>query len=246
MLIAGAPTPREEVRREDLHVAGEDEQVDLAAEQLQHPRLRRVRAAVADRHVVVGEAQRGDLVGVVGMVGDDGDDLGAQLAAAPAPEQVGEAVVFARDHDRHPLALARLGEAVLHPQRPGELLGEAPVERLPLPLRGGIEGHPHEEPPLAARVLVGVDDVAAGVGEEAADRGDQPRLIRAGEQQARGGGLAGDAGMIAVRPDDRQRDTRRPLPNASPHRAARRGGSARSEGAGRYLVTVSVPYMPCA
>jgi hypothetical protein len=47
-------------------------------------------------------------------------------------------------------------------------------------------------------VLVGVDDVAAGVGEEAADRGDQPGLVRAGEEQARGGGLASDAGIIAV------------------------------------------------
>jgi hypothetical protein len=34
-------------------------------------------------------------------------------------------------------------------------------------------------------VLVGIDDVEAGVGEEAADRGDQPRPVRAGEQQAR-------------------------------------------------------------
>jgi hypothetical protein len=34
-------------------------------------------------------------------------------------------------------------------------------------------------------VLVGVDDVEAGIGEEAADRGDQPRPVRAGQQQAR-------------------------------------------------------------
>jgi hypothetical protein len=47
-------------------------------------------------------------------------------------------------------------------------------------------------------VLVGVDDVAAGLGEEAADRGDQPRPVGTGEEQARGGGLAADAGMIAV------------------------------------------------
>jgi hypothetical protein len=46
-------------------------------------------------------------------------------------------------------------------------------------------------------VLVGVDDVEAGLGEEAADRGDQPRPVGAGEQQARGGRVAGDAGMIA-------------------------------------------------
>jgi heavy metal translocating P-type ATPase len=48
-------------------------------------------------------------------------------------------------------------------------------------------------------VLVGVDDVEAGVGEEAADRGDQPRPVRAGEQQARGvGWLVGDGGMMPV------------------------------------------------
>jgi hypothetical protein len=34
-------------------------------------------------------------------------------------------------------------------------------------------------------VLVGVDDVPAGLGEEAADRRDQARPVRAGEQQAR-------------------------------------------------------------
>jgi hypothetical protein len=44
-------------------------------------------------------------------------------------------------------------------------------------------------------VLVGVDDVEAGVGEEAADRGDQPRPVRAGEQQARCGVL-GDARIM--------------------------------------------------
>jgi hypothetical protein len=47
-------------------------------------------------------------------------------------------------------------------------------------------------------VLVGVDDVQPGVGEEAADGGDQPRPVGAGEQQARCGGVVGDAGMMAV------------------------------------------------
>jgi hypothetical protein len=49
-------------------------------------------------------------------------------------------------------------------------------------------------------VLVGVDDVATGVGKEAADGGDQAGPIGAGEQQARGGDLAGDGGMIAGLP----------------------------------------------
>ena len=147
--------------------------------------------------MVEGEAERGDLVGVVGVVGDDRGHVGAELAAAPAPEQVGEAVVFARDHDRDPLALARLGEAVVHLERPGDLLLEAPVDGLALALGNRVEDHPHEEAPLAARVLVGVDDVEPGVGEEAADGGDQPRPVGAGEQQA-GCGLLGDPPMMAV------------------------------------------------
>jgi hypothetical protein len=44
-------------------------------------------------------------------------------------------------------------------------------------------------------VLVGVDDVAAGGGEEAADRRDQPGAIGAGKQQARCRVL-GDPGII--------------------------------------------------
>jgi hypothetical protein len=34
-------------------------------------------------------------------------------------------------------------------------------------------------------VLIGVDDIAAGVGQEGADPGDQPRSIGAGEEQPR-------------------------------------------------------------
>jgi len=46
-------------------------------------------------------------------------------------------------------------------------------------------------------VLIGVDDVESGRGEEAADRGDQARLVGAGEQQARCRQL-GDRRMIAA------------------------------------------------
>jgi hypothetical protein len=46
-------------------------------------------------------------------------------------------------------------------------------------------------------VLIGIDDVAPGLGEEAADSGDQAGLIGAGKEQAGGGGLAGDRAMIA-------------------------------------------------
>jgi hypothetical protein len=46
-------------------------------------------------------------------------------------------------------------------------------------------------------MLVGVDDVEAGVGEEAADRGDQAGAVRAGEQEARCR-LVGDPPIVAA------------------------------------------------
>jgi hypothetical protein len=46
-------------------------------------------------------------------------------------------------------------------------------------------------------VLVGVDDVEAGVGEEAADRGDQAGSVGAGKEQSRCR-LVRDPGIIAV------------------------------------------------
>jgi len=49
-------------------------------------------------------------------------------------------------------------------------------------------------------VLVGVDDVEPGLGEEAADRGDQAGTIGAGEQEAGAVGLAGDVGMMPGAP----------------------------------------------
>ena len=62
---------------------------------------------------------------------------------------------------------------------------ERAAERAEVALREG-ELHPHEE--LAAlgvgRVLVGADDVRAGVGEEAGDGGDDAVAVGAGDEQA--------------------------------------------------------------
>jgi hypothetical protein len=120
---------------------------------------------------------------MVGVVGDDRDDLGAELTVAPAPEQVGEAVVFARDHDRHPLALARLGEAMLHLEAFRDLRFETPIDVVSPVRRDRVEHHPHEEATLVAGVLVGVDDVEAGIGGSATRRSARP--VRTGEQQTR-------------------------------------------------------------
>jgi len=52
-------------------------------------------------------------------------------------------------------------------------------------------------------VLIGVEDVAPGIGKEAADGGDQPGSVGAGEEQSRGEGWAVDGGIIALEAQDR-------------------------------------------
>ena len=66
--------------------------------------------------------------------------------------------------------------------------------------RRRLERHPHEEAPLATRVLVGVDDVEIGIGEEAADGGDQAGPVGAGEEQPRCQMLVFDRRIIAQDP----------------------------------------------
>ena len=150
-----------------------------AAQQLQQLRL------VGVRHVVVGDAEALDVDLVVRVIGGDEGDVGVELAAAVAPQQVDEAMLLLGDQDRHPLRPARVGEAVAHVQPLGDLLLEGAAERAEVAL-GEVELHAHEE--LAAlgigRVLVGADDVRARVREEPRDRGDDPVPVGAGDEQA--------------------------------------------------------------
>jgi len=60
-------------------------------------------------------------------------------------------------------------------------------------------------------VLVGVDDVEAGIGEEAADGGDQARPVRAGEQQARCLGIRDPPIIRLPRDCDLSRDPSRKI-----------------------------------
>jgi hypothetical protein len=134
---------------------------------------------------VEGHAERGHVGRVVGMVGGHERDLGAQLAAPVAPQQVDQAVVLARDEHGHPLGPVGVGQPPAH----GEALAHVAAERLRQRVQLAAperELHAHEE--LAAlgigRVLVGADDVGAGRGEEAGDRRDDAVPIWAGDQQA--------------------------------------------------------------
>ena len=65
---------------------------------------------------------------MVGWFETTRDDVGVELAAAPAPEQVEQAVVVARDEQRDALALVRVREAPVHRERLGDALGEGALE----------------------------------------------------------------------------------------------------------------------
>ncbi len=175
----------DEVAGEDLHVPGEHDEIDVSAELLHQlalglgllpsrPAGERT-AAPAPRH------RHGVLV-----VGDDGGDLHRELAAAPAPEQIQEAVVVAADHQGDPL------EGISRPQPPphAEALGDRRGEDL-LELSwiaAADEAHAHEEATTRriGRVLIERDDVRAARVEEPRDRGDDAGLVGARDQQARG------------------------------------------------------------
>ena len=91
--------PAAEVGRHDLHVAGEHHQVDVADE-LQRPGLGCRLGVRGDRHVVERHPVRAGHRLEVGVVGDDGGDLGPQVAGPHPVEQLLQHVVGGGDEDR--------------------------------------------------------------------------------------------------------------------------------------------------
>jgi hypothetical protein len=130
------PHPLQEIAAEDLHVACQHEQLGIAAQELEHLRLGPSPAARLDRHVVEGHAGRDRLLLEVVMVGDHRHDLHVELAAAPAPQQLLQAMVMARDQDREAPALTPPADLPSHV----ESLGELRLEFLLEALTGGTTG----------------------------------------------------------------------------------------------------------
>ena len=106
MLISGHPTSGEELRRQDLHVPGQHHEIDVAAQQVELTTLRLVADLLGRRDVHERHAERPDLVGEIGMVRDHHHHRHVQLTAAVAPQQIEQAVIFLRRHDRDPFGFA--------------------------------------------------------------------------------------------------------------------------------------------
>jgi hypothetical protein len=120
------------------------------------------------------------------VVGDDGRDVDVELPAAGAEQQVVQAVAVLADHQQQPRALRQRMEVRVHLELAAhmgeELLKGGHVGQV----RRGGEVHPHEEQPrgvLALHVaeLLRIDDVAAGLEQQARDGVDDAGLVAAGQ-----------------------------------------------------------------
>ena len=162
MLIAWPESRRHSVVGEHLHVAGEDDEVDVElVDQPQQLGLGLRLGLRGDRDVAEVQAVGADQRLGVGVVGDHDRDLDLQRAGARAEEQVVEAVQVLGDHDQRAVRRGRVPELELH----RELLGDpakSPRSVSASTAVGDDEVDPHEEAPdeLVAELLA-LEDVAA-------------------------------------------------------------------------------------
>jgi len=139
------------------------------------------------RHVQKRHAERADLIGKVGVVGDDHHHRHVQLTATIPPEQVKQAVIVLRRHDRDPFGFGRLREPEVHLERRGHPVAEVAFQGV---TRGGQSGQVkdralHERPAgLFGRMLIEGHDVCPGIGQERTDGRHQPRPVAAAQQQS--------------------------------------------------------------
>jgi hypothetical protein len=172
-------------RREDLHEAREHHQLDLS--RLEQPLDLRegpllgisLEGDVVERHRKPLDILAGSLV-----VGDHASEVEYQLPGAPAVEQVGEAVRLAAHQDRHPFRHTAVADGELH-LVPARERQEAVAELLdPERQRLGRDHVAHEEAAGApVRVVAHLGEPAAPRGDQAADGGDQPHPVGAGDGQ---------------------------------------------------------------
>ena len=139
------------------------------------------------------DPDRLDLGARVFVVGDHAFDLHLQLAAALAPEQIEQAVVLARGHQRDAPALVRVGDPPVHREARRELAERGLEARPPGFETGEVERRAHEEGAVlgVGRVLVVGDDVRALLEQERRDRSNDARTVGARDQQP--GGVLGAA-----------------------------------------------------
>ena len=175
-----------EVLGEDLHVAGEHDQIDpLALEQRDLALLLRGLRLLVDREDVERDTELRRDAGEVRMVRDHERDLAGQLAEPVADQQIVQAVLELRDEDRDALRAVRVGDA------PAHLVAAAldREQRLELVARdvelGEIELDAlAEDPLLLVEVLLRLEDVRAVIRQQLRHRRDQSLAVGTAQQGA--------------------------------------------------------------
>ncbi len=176
----------DEVRRQDLHVTGEHDQVDvLLAQQGELAGFGLHFRCASDRNVLEPNTETARDVLEVRVVADDDRNVHGPLSGLPAGEEVIQAMAVLRDEDRQTQAPACMLQPPTHVVWPGHFGGEVPLEKLDgvwVGRRRPLD--PHEEhAALGVHVLVQVHDVAVGLADEGGHRGDQAFAVGAVDEQ---------------------------------------------------------------
>ena len=171
------PERRDELRRQDPHVAGEDDQVGrVRLERLEQPR--EVLFRVVGREPE--ELQAGFLCDAlqVAVVGEDADEVAVELAVTGIFNELLEALGLLADQERDllsaPLAVQMDADLHVHPpaqvQQAGDQLGQVDADVLE------VHQHVHQEE-ATHDALLDVLDVDAALGHVGGELRDDPFLV---------------------------------------------------------------------
>ena len=118
------------------------------------------------------------------VVRDDGRDVARHVTAAPAVEQIGQAVVLPADEQHHPLVDIGVGDLPLHGELCRHRLEQAPefVRAEGQALRGHLDAE-KEQPRAEVAVLRRLEHRATVAGDESGDGGDDADAVGARDGQ---------------------------------------------------------------
>jgi hypothetical protein len=188
----GAVEAFQEFPRQDLHVAGQDHEVDVVlVEERELAHLLLGLVLRGDReHPIRDSELLGDAL-VVRMVAHDQRNLAAQLPGLVAQQQVVEAVVGPRGEDRHALDPVGVGDAPDHLHPFGQL-GDGPLEgpAVGVELREVEVDALEEDTRGPVGVLIGLEDVGAVAVQQLGEGGHDAAPVRTAHEQ---GGAVADA-----------------------------------------------------
>ena len=173
-----------EAIRQDLHVARENDEIGARGlDDLPGLSFLLHLGLLGDRQVVEGNVAEFDMgVGLARIIGDDRDRIHREFAAAPAIEEIDQAMVEARHHEHDALQLIDGAHRPCHREADRDRL-ESLAQLFDVRMRrGGVEHDPHEEvASLDIVELLGVENVEAAVEQRGRDLRHDPGPVDAGQ-----------------------------------------------------------------